>query len=80
MKLLLKLDPNYIWLWVAIEPENRQILALSISIERNMLIAERFLSNVIRHYGKHPVSTDGGTWYPHACRVPETKTPYSFLI
>ncbi len=34
-----------------------------------MFVAERFLSNVIKDYGKHPVSTDGGTWYPHqACR------------
>ena len=34
-----------------------------------MLIAERFLSDVVRNYGNHPVSTDdGGTWYPlQAC-------------
>ncbi len=32
-----------------------------------MLIAERFLSGVVRCYGNHPVSTDGGTWYPQAC-------------
>ncbi len=31
--------------------------------------SERFLSNVIKEYGKHPVSTDGGAWYPpQACR------------
>ena len=65
---LLKVGPEYIWLWVAIEPENRQILALSVSLERNMLMAERFLPNVVRHYGKHPVSTDGGTWHPRACK------------
>ena len=65
---LLKVGSEFIWLWVAIEPENRQILAVTISKERNMLIAERFLSNVVRHYGKHPVSTDGGTWYPMACQ------------
>ena len=29
---------------------------------------ERFLSNIIENYGYHPVSTDGGTWYPQACR------------
>src|SRR3954453_13437843 len=29
---------------------------------------ERLLSNVVKEYGKHPVSTDGGTWYPQACR------------
>ena len=39
-----------------------------------MLIAERFLSNVVRHYGKHPVSTDGrGAWYPMACKFLKLK-------
>ena len=33
-----------------------------------MLVAERFLSSVVNDYGKHPVSTDGGTWYPMACQ------------
>ena len=57
---ILQVGPQYIWLWVAIEPENGQILALTISKERNMFIAERFLSGVVRYYGIHPVSTDGG--------------------
>ena len=65
---LLKVSSELIWLWVAIEPENRQILALSISKERNMFVAERFLSDLVKIHGKHPVSTDGGTWYPQACR------------
>ena len=65
---LIKVGSEYIWLWVAIEPENGQILALTISKERNMFIAERFLSGVVRYYGIHPVSTDGGTWYPMACK------------
>ena len=68
---LLKVGSEYVWLWVAIEPENRQILALflsKISKERNMFVAERFLSNIVGEYGTHPVSTDGGTWYPRACR------------
>ena len=42
-------------------------LAQTISKERNMFVAERFLSSIIRDYGKHVVSTDGGTWYPQAC-------------
>jgi transposase-like protein len=33
-----------------------------------MFVAERFLSDLVRDYGKHPVSTDGGTWYPMACQ------------
>jgi putative transposase len=65
---MLKVGSEYIWLWIAIEPENKQILALTISKERNMFVAERFLSDIVRDYGKHPVSTDGGTWYPMACR------------
>ncbi len=32
---LIKVGLNYVWIWVAIEPENRQILALSTSKERN---------------------------------------------
>jgi putative transposase len=65
---LVKVGPEYIWLWVTIEPENRQILALTISKERNIFVAERFLSDVIKNHGKHPVSTDGGTCYPQTCR------------
>jgi putative transposase len=65
---LLKVGFEFIWVWVAIESENRQILALSISKERNMFVAERFLSGLVKIHGKHSVSTDGGTWYPMACR------------
>ena len=47
---LLKVGFEFIWLWVAIEPENGQILAQNITQERNMFIAERFLSGVVRYY------------------------------
>ena len=70
---LIQLGSELVWLWVTIEPENRQILALSISKERNMLIAERFLSGLVGVHGKHPISTDGGTWYPMACRLLKLK-------
>ncbi len=37
-----------------------------------MFIAERFLSDMVKEYDKHPVSTDdGGTWYPQACQFLE---------
>ena len=77
---LLKVGSEYIWLWVAIESETRQILALSISKERNMLIAERFLSGLIKIHGKHPVSTDGVHGIPMACRFLGLKHHYSFLL
>ena len=43
---------------------------MSISKEQNMFVAhERFISDVIEKYGEHPVSTDGGSWYPYqACK------------
>ena len=65
---MLKVGSEYIWLWVAIEPRNRQILALNISKERNMLIAERFISSLVIIHGKHSLTTDGGTRYPQYCR------------
>ena len=33
-----------------------------------MFVAERFLSDIVSVYGIYPVSTDGGTWYPTACK------------
>jgi transposase-like protein len=55
-----------IWLWVAtIGFEIKEILGITISKERNMLLAERFISSLVGIHGsQHPVSTDGGTWYP----------------
>ncbi len=65
---LLKIGSELVWLWVAIEPANKEILSISISKERNMFVAERFLSGLLEEHGEHPVSTDGGTGYPQACR------------
>ncbi len=69
----IKFGSELIWLWIAIEPKNIEILALNISNERNMFIVERFLSGVVKDYGKYPVSTDWGTWYPQACRLQKLK-------
>ena len=65
---IIKAGSEYIWLWVAIEPKDKEILGMSISKERNMFVAERFLSSIVDEYGQHTVSTDGGTWYPQACK------------
>ncbi|MGD9533408.1 MAG: DDE-type integrase/transposase/recombinase [Candidatus Nitrosocosmicus sp.] len=70
---MLKVGSEFIWLWIAIEPEDRLILAQNITKERNMLVAERFMSDLVKIHGKHPVSTDGGTWYPMACQFLKLK-------
>ncbi len=35
-----------------------------------MFVAGRFISGLAKIHGKHPASTDGGTWYPQACKFP----------
>ena len=64
---------------VAIEPENRNILTLSISKERNILIAEIYFRSSEGswktssfHRWRYMVST--------GMSVPELKTSYSFII
>ena len=56
---LLKVSNEYVWLWVAIEPIDRIILGIRISVERSMLVAERFIHELSTTYGKQSVSTDG---------------------
>jgi len=46
------------------------VLGIHISEERNMLIAETFISSLIETYGRHTVYTDGRTWYHNeACSI-----------
>src|SRR6478672_13324753 len=52
---IIKADSEYIWLWVAIESKSKEILGISISKERNMFVAERFLSNIVEKYGDSPI-------------------------
>ncbi len=70
---LIKVSNDYVWVWVAIEPIDKVILDIRISFERTMLVAEQFLKGLIKKYGKHSISTDGGTWYPQACKFLKIK-------
>jgi putative transposase len=44
---LIKIGSEYFWLWVIIEPKDKEILSITISKERSMLVAEKFLSKVV---------------------------------
>jgi putative transposase len=46
----IKAGSELIWLWVVIEPKEKEILAVDISKERNMFVAERILSQVLDKY------------------------------
>jgi putative transposase len=66
---MLKVGSEYIGLWIGIDRTRKQANSRTFlankSNERNMFVAERFLSGIVKDYGKHPVSADsGGTWYP----------------
>src|SRR5215212_8458719 len=39
----IKVGAELIWLWVAIEPKDKEILSIYISKEKNMFVAKRFL-------------------------------------
>jgi len=52
-----------------IEPTHSQIFHIDISFERTRLVAERFIAYLIDKYGKHPISTDGGTCIIHRKHV-----------
>jgi putative transposase len=76
---LIKVGQEPVWLRVAMEPKNKETLALTTFRERNMLVAERFISGLVKAHRKHAVSTDGGTWYPQVCRfLNRAPHPYPF--
>ena len=64
----IKSGSQLIWLWIVIEPIDKEILCFRISKERNMFLAELILSEVVNIYGKHQISSDGGIWYLQACK------------
>jgi putative transposase len=56
------------WVWVAFEPGLRVFLAFRISYNRSILDAHTFLKELRNRYGRKPIWTDEGLFYPEACR------------
>ena len=72
---LFKVGNEFVFLWIAIEPSDKMILGIRISVERSILVAEHFIRSLVKRYGKRPVCTDGGTWYLQACKFLKIKHP-----
>ena len=53
--------------------KSKEILALSISKERNTFVTERFMSDLAKAHGRYLVSTDGRTSYSMTCRFLKLK-------
>ena len=66
---IIQIGSKHFWLWFCIEPIHSSVLGIYISEERNMLVAEKFIRSLVSKYGRHPVYTDGGTWYDEACNI-----------
>ena len=76
---VIQIGSQHFWLWFCIEPIHRSVLGIYISEERNMLVAEKFIRSLVEKYGRHPVYTDGGTWYDEACNILKL-TLFTFTI
>jgi putative transposase len=64
---LIKAGSEYTWLWAAIEPKKSKFSHCPHPKRETCLLLRGLSQDWLTH-GKHPVSTDGGTWYPQACR------------
>jgi len=51
-----------VWLWIAIEPGHRAVLALMFTESRNIFAAYSLFTS-LRHRGVRYVITDGASWY-----------------
>ena len=76
----IKVGSECIWLWIAIEPENKEIVGLRISKERNMFVAERFLSDIVEECGEHPVSYRWRYMVSTSMQILENNSSYSFIL
>ena len=67
-KTMLKASNGCVLLCVAIEPIDKIIPRIHISLKRSMLVAERFIHELSTKYGKkkQSISTDGGPWHQQA--------------
>jgi transposase-like protein len=53
---------------VAIEPIDKIIPRIHMSVKRSMIVVELFIHELSTTYGKkkQSISTDGGPWHPQA--------------
>ena len=51
------------WIWMALEPRSRRILALELSWMRSNLAAYLFLKRLKDRYGVRVIVADGAPWY-----------------
>jgi transposase-like protein len=67
-KTMLKVSNECVLLCVAIEPIDKIIPRIHMSVKRSMIVVELFIHELSTKYGKkkQSISTDGGPWHQQA--------------
>ena len=65
---MVKIRGSQAWVWVAYEPALKRFLHFRVSYNQDTIDAYLFLRELRSRYGRKPVWTDEGRWYPEACR------------
>ena len=64
---MIRIRGKQAWVWVAFEPGLRTFLAFRITYNQSIPDAYLFLKELRSRYGRKPIWTDEGVWYPEAC-------------
>ena len=75
---LLNVRSEFIWLWVAIEQENKYFVGLKKLKERNLFVGEVLLSKLGTVYGKTLCSHRWQYMVRNGLSVPKSKTSFYF--
>ena len=70
---VIQIGSQHFWLWLCIEPIHRSVLGILYQKREICLLLKNLLDSLVSKYGRHPVYTDGGTWYDEACNIVKLK-------
>ena len=77
---VIQIGSQHFWLWFCIEPIHRSYLEYTYLRREICLLLKNSLESLVSKYGRHPVYTDGGTWYDEACNILRLKRLFTFTI
>ena len=80
MRHCLKLDSNSSGYGLQLSQKTGKFSHYPYPRRETCLLQRDSSQALVKIHGKHPVSTDGGTWYPQACRFLRLKHHHPFLI